>query len=83
MIRMLLGLYTREWRDRYGDELEDLKVALSEACAVTVKCRFDGFAVANYAFVKSDLSTRDYFHPSLSGQATLAALTWQKTQWVS
>ncbi|HEY9308245.1 MAG TPA: GDSL-type esterase/lipase family protein [Microbacterium sp.] len=57
--------------------------ALSEACAATAKCRFDGFAVANYAFVKSDLSTRDYFHPSLSGQATLAALTWQKTQWVS
>jgi lysophospholipase L1-like esterase len=57
--------------------------ALSEACAATAKCRFDGFAVANYAFVKSDVSTRDYFHPSLSGQATLAALTWPKTQWVS
>ena len=24
MIRVLLGLYPREWRDRYGDELEDL-----------------------------------------------------------
>lgn len=57
--------------------------ALSEACAATVKCRFDGFAVANYAFVKSDVSTRDYFHPSLSGQATLAALSCPKTQWVS
>ena len=57
--------------------------ALSEACAATPKCRFDGFAVANYAFVKSDISTRDYFHPSLSGQATLAALTWPRTQWAS
>jgi len=57
--------------------------ALSEACAATAKCRFDGFAVANYAFAKSDVSTRDYFHPSLSGQATLSALTWAKTQWVS
>ena len=24
MIRRLLGIYPREWRDRYGDELEDL-----------------------------------------------------------
>lgn len=63
--------------------VDEFNQALSEACAATAKCRFDGFAVANYAFVKSDVSTRDYFHPSLSGQATLAALTWPKTQWVS
>lgn len=55
--------------------------ALSEVCAATAKCRFDGFAVANYAFARSDISTRDYFHPSLSGQATLAAITWPTTQW--
>lgn len=56
--------------------------ALSDACAATAKCRFDGFAVADYAFARSDLSTRDYFHPSLSGQANLAAITWPKTQWM-
>jgi hypothetical protein len=56
--------------------------ALSEACAAIAKCRFDGFAVANYAFARSDVSTRDYFHPSLSGQATLTAITWPTTQWV-
>ena len=63
--------------------VDEFNQALWDACAATAKCRFDGFAVANYAFVKSDVSTRDYFHPSLSGQATLAALTWPKTQWVS
>jgi lysophospholipase L1-like esterase len=57
--------------------------ALSEACAATAKCRYDGGAVANYAFTKSDISTSDYFHPSLSGQAALSAITWPKTQWVS
>jgi lysophospholipase L1-like esterase len=56
--------------------------ALADACAATAKCRFDGFAVADYAFARSDLSTRDYFHPSLSGQANLAAITWPKTQWM-
>ncbi|MET0735301.1 MAG: SGNH/GDSL hydrolase family protein [Microbacterium sp.] len=57
--------------------------ALAEACAVTVKCRFDGGALANYAFSKADISTRDYFHPSLAGQATIANVTWPRTQWVS
>ncbi|WP_127473095.1 SGNH/GDSL hydrolase family protein [Microbacterium sulfonylureivorans] len=57
--------------------------ALAEACAAYAACRYDGGAVAGYAFTKADISTRDYFHPSLSGQATLAAITWAKTQWVS
>lgn len=58
--------------------------ALAEACAgYPATCRFDGGAVANYAFTKADISTRDYFHPSLSGQATLASITWVKTQWTS
>ncbi|GAA1916517.1 SGNH/GDSL hydrolase family protein [Microbacterium aoyamense] len=57
--------------------------ALAAACASVAKCRYDGGAVANYAFSKADISTRDYFHPSLSGQATLAAVTWARTQWAS
>lgn len=63
--------------------VNEFNQALAEACAATARCRYDGGTVANYAFTKSDVSTRDYFHPSLSGQATLAALTWPKTQWVS
>jgi hypothetical protein len=27
------------------------------------------------------VSKLDYFHPSLSGQATLAALTWRASWW--
>lgn len=57
--------------------------ALSDACAATANCRYDGGAVGNYQFVKSDINTTDYFHPSLSGQGTLASVTWPKTQWVS
>lgn len=70
-------------RTMVQDRVNEYNQVLSEVCTATAKCRFDGFAVANYAFVKSDISTRDYFHPSLSGQATLANITWQKTQWVS
>jgi lysophospholipase L1-like esterase len=57
--------------------------ALAEVCTVAVNCRYDGGALANYAFTKADISTRDYFHPSVTGQATIAAQTWPKTQWVS
>ncbi|HKP08217.1 MAG TPA: GDSL-type esterase/lipase family protein [Microbacterium sp.] len=70
-------------RTMVQQRVNDYNKVLEAACAATAKCRFDGFAVANYAFVKSDISTRDYFHPSLSGQATLANITWAKTQWVS
>lgn len=63
--------------------VNEFNQALAQVCAETPKCRFDGMAVANYAFTKSDVSTRDYFHPSLTGQTTLAALTWPLTQWAS
>ncbi|MBD8022501.1 SGNH/GDSL hydrolase family protein [Microbacterium gallinarum] len=63
--------------------VDEYNLALAEACAAYVWCRYDGGVVANYAFTRADISTRDYFHPSLSGQANLAAITWPKTQWAS
>jgi hypothetical protein len=27
------------------------------------------------------VSTLDYFHPSITGQATLARITWEKSFW--
>ena len=52
---------------------------LREVCAQYVHCRFDGGVVFDTAFVRSDVTTRDYFHPSTSGQAKLAAVTWGAT----
>ncbi len=58
--------------------------ALAELCAIAANnCRYDGGAVAGTVFVAADISTRDYFHPSLAGQAKFAEVTWQKTQWVT
>jgi hypothetical protein len=53
--------------------------ALAHACAAFVHCRFDGNAAFNLQFVPSDISTRDYFHPSIAGQAKAAAVTWAAT----
>ncbi|MDE0546195.1 SGNH/GDSL hydrolase family protein [Microbacterium sp. C7(2022)] len=63
--------------------VNEYNATLAELCAQTAKCRYDGGAVANYEFSKSDISTRDYFHPSVSGQASLSAVTWATTQWAS
>ncbi|WP_345800215.1 GDSL-type esterase/lipase family protein [Microbacterium sp. AZCO] len=70
-------------RNAVQQRVSEYNAVLEQACKVTANCRFDGYAVANYAFAKSDISTRDYFHPSLAGQATLASITWPRTQWAS
>jgi lysophospholipase L1-like esterase len=57
-------------------------VILADACKAATNCRFDGGAVAAEKFVKADISTRDYFHPSTAGQTKLANITWAQTQWV-
>jgi hypothetical protein len=45
-------------------------------CAGYIHCHFDNNAVFNTAFVPSDVSTRDYFHPTIAGQAKLAQFTY-------
>ena len=54
----------------------DFTTQLRQVCAVYVHCRFDGGAVFNYPFVAADANTLDYFHPSITGQATLASVAW-------
>jgi lysophospholipase L1-like esterase len=54
----------------------DYNTVLAQVCSFYTRCRFDANAVFNTAFVRSDVTTRDYFHPSVNGQAKLAAVTW-------
>jgi PKD repeat protein len=53
----------------------EFNTQLAEVCALYERCRSDGNAVFNTPFVSSDVSG-DYFHPSLTGQARLASVTW-------
>jgi lysophospholipase L1-like esterase len=60
--------------------------ALATECTALVwqgRCRWDGGTTFGYAFAKSDVSTVDYFHPSVSGQATLARISWAQSFWGS
>ena len=54
----------------------DYNTQLAQVCAAYTQCRFDANAVFNTPFVRSDVTTRDYFHPSVNGQTKLAAVTW-------
>jgi hypothetical protein len=47
-----------------------------ETGSATTACRFDGNAVYDTSFALADISKVDYFHPSVSGQAKLAAVTY-------
>ncbi len=57
--------------------------ALASVCAGFANCRWDNLATYNTAFTTSDVSTVDYFHPSVSGQNTLAGVTWSASYWGS
>ncbi len=49
---------------------------LREVCALYVNCQYDGDAAYNFRFEAGEVSTRDYFHPSVRGQQTIAAIEW-------
>jgi lysophospholipase L1-like esterase len=61
----------------------DFNAVLGDECGQVARCLFDGNAVFDYAFGRGDVSKLDYFHPSLTGQAHLAAVTWARSWWAS
>jgi lysophospholipase L1-like esterase len=63
-----------------SQEVADNK-ALALACSAYTQCRWDGYAGYNFAFTASDISTLDYFHPNVTGQQAIAALTWKASYW--
>jgi lysophospholipase L1-like esterase len=63
-------------RERVRQREIAYNTVLAEVCALYVRCRFDGNKVFNYPFEPRHVSTRDYFHPSLEGQRTLAEESW-------
>jgi lysophospholipase L1-like esterase len=56
---------------------------LANICSQYSFCRFDHNATFNYQFSTGNISTLDFFHPSLSGQAKLASITWNNSWWTT
>ena len=56
---------------------------LETVCASYPRCRWDGGDTYDVLFTRSDVSTIDYFHPSIAGQAKLAKVTWGASYWLT
>jgi lysophospholipase L1-like esterase len=66
-------------RARVRQRVQEYNAALERVCAEYLRCRYDGGAAFGIQFLLSDLSTIDYFHPNVAGQAKAAATLWGAT----
>src|SRR5215216_3073612 len=80
---MLAATNTDTQRQQVRDREVAFNQILADVCAQYARCRWDDWAVYNYQFSASQVSTLDFFHPSLSGQASLARVTWTASWWAS
>jgi lysophospholipase L1-like esterase len=78
---MLSPANTEQDRQTVLAREEAFNQVLADVCGQYAECRFDQLAVFNYTFTASQVSTLDYFHPSISGQASLASITWARSWW--
>jgi lysophospholipase L1-like esterase len=54
----------------------DFNAVLAQVCAEYPQCTTDGGAAFRSPVNVTELSTDDYWHPNIAGQATLAGLVW-------
>jgi lysophospholipase L1-like esterase len=79
---MLGATRTPDERQQVVQREQAFNQILAEVCGnYPNNCRWDGGATYNYQFSVSQVSSLDFFHPSLSGQAALARVTWAKSWW--
>lgn len=78
---MLNSSNTEAQRQQVVAQEQADNAALATVCAQFGNCRWDALATYQYTFTTSDVSTVDYFHPSVSGQGHLAGVTWKAGYW--
>jgi lysophospholipase L1-like esterase len=87
-----LGKDTSSTFAQSKQRLADYDAILTQVCAEIenrdgasgrLYCRSNQLALSEKDFTVKDLSTVDYFHPSLSGQAKMAEAAWQAGYWAS
>jgi len=78
---MLSASATEAQRQKLLQLEQSFNDVLAATCAQYSRCRWDNYATFNYNFTASDISTVDYFHPSIAGQHNLAAVTWSASYW--
>ena len=66
-----------ERRIKVRQREEEYDSTLESVCAKYTQCKFDKDAGFKTVFNTNDVSTRDYFHPSIEGQALIAKVAWE------
>jgi lysophospholipase L1-like esterase len=57
----------------------DFNTVLGNVCAQYIHCRFDNNAGFNAVFTPAHMSTIDYFHPNVAGEALAASVAWSSS----
>ncbi|MGN6372334.1 MAG: SGNH/GDSL hydrolase family protein [Solirubrobacteraceae bacterium] len=65
-----------ERRIQVRKRVEEFDSVLQSVCAKYTQCKYDNGAGFKTQFATNDVSTRDYFHPSVEGQALIASIAW-------
>lgn len=65
-----------ERRIQVRQRVEEFDSVLQSVCAKYTQCKYDNGAGFKTQFATNDVSTRDYFHPSVEGQALVASIAW-------
>lgn len=68
-------------RNRVLTRIVEYNTVLSNVCATYAQCKYDRGTGFNYRFRVEEVSTNDYFHPSVAGQRAIASIEWGAT-WV-
>jgi lysophospholipase L1-like esterase len=63
-------------RQTVVDRVTAFNTAIAEACKSDSRCVSDGGALNAYHFTANDISTVDFFHPSVAGQHVFANVAW-------
>jgi lysophospholipase L1-like esterase len=66
-----------ERRTKVRHRIQEYNSVLQTVCAEYARCEFDNNAGFNTKFKTEHVSTADYFHPSVAGQALIASVAWE------
>ena len=78
---MLSPFNTEEDRLQVLRQVKAYNTVLAQICGQYTNCRFDRRAVFKYRFTTDQVSSLDFFHPSVDGQSALASVTWARSWW--
>jgi GDSL-like Lipase/Acylhydrolase family len=78
---MLDASVTSAQRQQIVQQEQAYNQVLGAVCAEFSQCLFDNDAVYNVKFTSGDISSADFFHPSVAGQRELAKVAWLAGFW--